>query len=150
MKAVSIEGELGPDGQLTAESIDRLRAQVVAAAAQLPLEKRAAAIEGFEKMIEDTRAQGLLTASASSVVQALERAGKYLDRLPNGVKELARALDALRPHMGASVYTLGAIAAQLSLASAIIETTRDELKELHESGVLDGSYEPKPNEGPLS
>ena len=150
MKAVSIEGELGPDGQLTAESIGRLRAQVVAAAAQLPLEKRAEALAGFERMIEDTRAQGLLTASASSVVQALERAGKYLDRLTHGVEELARALDALRPSMGREVYTLGAIAAQMSLASAIILTTRDELKELLESGVLDGNYEPKQNEGSVS
>ena len=150
MKAITIKGELGLDGQLTAETVDRLRAEAVARAAQMPLEKRAAMLESFEKMIEDTRAQGLLTASASSVVQALEHAGKYLDRLPHGVEELARALDALRPSVGSYVYTMGAIAAQLSIASAIIATTRDELKELLESGVLDGKHEPKPNEGPLS
>jgi hypothetical protein len=150
MKAITLEGELGPDGQLTAETIDRLRAQAVAAAAQLPLERRAAALEGFEKMLESTRESGLLTASASSIAEALTRALKYLEKLPGGVRELARALDALRPHVGREVYTLGGVGAQISMAMAIIGTTRDELKELLDSGVLDGNHEPKPNESPLS
>ena len=150
MKAITLEGELGPDGQLTAETIDRLRAQAVAAAAQLPLEKRAAALEGFEKMLESTRNVGLLSASASSIAEALARALKYLERLPNGVRELARALDAVRPNTGREVYELGGVGAQIALANAILVTTRDELKAILDSGVLDGQHEPKPNESPLS
>jgi Fic family protein len=147
MKTITLEGTVGADGQLTPDSIDELRAKAARQAAQLPLEERAEALEAFEKMIEQTRSQGLLTASAASAVTALERAREYLARLPNGMMELARALSAIRQDTGREAYTLGTVAAQLSIAGCMVQTSLDDLKELVESGVLDRREQPAPSAG---
>lgn len=150
MKRIKIEGSVGADGQLTPQSVDELRAQVVRAAAQLPLEKRAEALEAFEQMIEQTRSQGLLTASASSTVEALKRAHDHLGPLPHSIMELARAIAGLHADTVREMYTLGTIAAQLSVALTMVASSMDDLKELVDSGDLDRRESPQASEGPLS
>lgn len=147
MKHIKIEGTVGADGQLTPQSVDELRAQAVRAAAQLPLEKRAKALEAFEQMIERTRAQGLFTAGAASIVDALMHAGGYLEPLPHSIRELARAIAALHADTAREVYTLGTVAAQLSVALTMVASSMDDLKELVDSGALDGRERPAPSAG---
>lgn len=147
MKHIKIEGTVGSDGQLTPQSVDELRAQAVRAAAQLPLEKRAKTLEEFEKMIAQTRSQGLLTASASSMVDAMRRALQLLGPLPHSVVELARALGTLHEDVCRESYTLGTVAAEISMATAMVQTAMEDLQELVASGDLDGRDRPAPSEG---
>lgn len=147
MKHIKLEGTVGADGQLTPQSIDELRAQVVRAAARLPLEKRSEALEAFEKMIEQSRSQGLLTASASSMTDAMRHALQLLGPLPHAVLELARALGALHKDVCRESYTLGTVAAEISMATAMLQTAMEDLQELVSSGDLDGRDRPLPSEG---
>lgn len=131
---VEFEPEMGPDGKITAECIDKARGAMQAqleAAGDMSEEARAKAERVINALLRSlpTSPEQLIEANREQVVRALASCVERLRDLPDAVQTLAMV-----ERQSAHIYELGRISGFINMASAMLSTAIDQLGTLHGCG----------------